>query len=507
MAKNPSRALLYARAATRRLCTDAVMTETAAESKVAQSPSSSSSLYRRLSGLGDASSGTVTKTLNKWVREGKSVKKYEIEKYVKELRKYKRYNQALELMEWLESRGTNLSYSDYAIRLDLLSKTKGITEAEKYFTSLSEPAKNHLTYGALLNAYCVEKMLDKAMALLDKMKELNFASTSLIYNNIMSLYMRLHQPEKIPLLFQEMKAEKISPNAFTYNVLMNSYASLKDIEAVERVVEEMKEEGNVCCDWTTHSNLAAIYVEAGNFDKADAALKGLEKTINRRDRQAFHFLISLYAHTCNLAEVKRVWESLKSTFPKTTNLSYLVMLQALAKLGDFNALGKCFEEWELGCVSYDVRLVNVLISSYLRRDMIEEAKSLYESTVVKGPGPNFRTLEMFIEFYLKNDQIDLAKKHFETAVSKAKDDEWQPSQEKVRAFLKHFEESKDVDGAEEFYKKLKKVNCLDLEVYSSLLRTYIAAGKMEPLMRQRMKMDEIKMNSGTEELLGSVCPE
>ncbi|RWR76441.1 pentatricopeptide repeat-containing protein, mitochondrial-like protein [Cinnamomum micranthum f. kanehirae] len=491
----------------RRLCTDAIMatTESASTGDSLKSSSSSSSLYRRLSALGADSESSVAKVLNRWLREGKSVKKYEIERYVKQLRKYKRFNHALQLMEWMERRGTNLSYSDYAIRVDLLSKTKGIEAAEEYFTSLSEFAKNQLTYGALLNCYCTEKMQEKAMELFEKMRERNLVSTTLGYNNLMSLYMRLDQPEKVPPLVEEMKAANILPDRFTYSVLMNSYASRNDIEAVERIMEEVKAKGGVCYDWTTYSNLAAIYVAAGHSDKAELALGECEKMINMRDRTAFHFLISLYAGISKSTEVKRVWESLKSAFPKTTNLSYLVMLQALNRLDDMVGMEKCFEEWESGCSSYDIRLTNVLLGSYLRQGMIKKAEKLLESAMNRGCQPNFRTLEMFIDFYLSNN-MELAMKSMKTAVCKVKENEWQPNQEKVRAFLKYFEEQKDIDGAEEFCKMLKKVHCLDSEAYNSLLRTYIAAEKMEPLMRQRIEEDEIETSPETEELLEKVCP-
>lgn len=84
----------------RRLCTDAIMatTESASTGDSLKSSSSSSSLYRRLSALGADSESSVAKVLNRWLREGKSVKKYEIERYVKQLRKYKRFNHALQVI-------------------------------------------------------------------------------------------------------------------------------------------------------------------------------------------------------------------------------------------------------------------------------------------------------------------------------------------------------------------------------------------------------------------------
>ncbi|XP_068660159.1 large ribosomal subunit protein mL101 (rPPR4)-like isoform X2 [Aristolochia californica] len=410
-----------------------------------------------------------------------------------------------QLYEWMDSRGFNMSYSDYAVRLDLVYRCKGITEAEEYFNARSEPAKNNLTHGALLNSYCMEKMSDKALNLFAKMKELNFVSSALVYNNLMGLYMKVGQPEKVPPLMQEMTEQNILPDVFTYNILMNSYASLKDFDAIERIMKEIETRGKAVCDWTIYSTLAAVYVTAGLSEKAELALQKLESLGPFRDRMAYHFLISLYAGTSNLEKVKAIWNSLQAAFPKTTNMSYLVILQALARLDDFDGLKDCFEEWESVCSSYDIRLVNVLIGAYLRRDMIEEAKLLIERSSKRGAGANFRTLEMFIEYYLEKRQIDLAMEYFNTAVSRGKQNVWQPNQQKVAGFLKYYEEEKDVDGAEEFYKKLKTVNYVNEEVYAYLLRTYIAAGKSNPLFRQQMKDDEIETNSETEKLLERVC--
>ncbi|KAJ8620504.1 hypothetical protein MRB53_029033 [Persea americana] len=318
--------------------------------------------------------------------------------------------------------------------------------------------------------------------------------------------LELDQPEKVPPLVEEMKAANILPDKYTYNLLMTSYASLRDIEAVEKVMEEIKANRFVCCDWTTFRNLAGIYVASGHFNKANLALKKCEKIINVRDRMAYHYLITLHVGTSNSAAVKRVWKFLKSAFPKTTNSSYLTMLSSLARLDDLDGMKKCYEEWESGYLSYDIRLAKVLINYYLRQGMNKEAETLLENAMNKVSELNFGALEVSIDFYLNTGEMKLALKCMESAVNKVKKNEWQPNQEKVGAFLKYFEDQKDIDSSEEFCKMLKKVYCLDSKDYNALLRTYIAAEKTEPCMRQRMEEDEIETSPETEDLLEKVCP-
>lgn len=59
-------------------------------------------LYRRLSALGRSGEGSVSRVLNKWVREGGALRVEDLVKHVKELRKYKRHAHALEVQPWID---------------------------------------------------------------------------------------------------------------------------------------------------------------------------------------------------------------------------------------------------------------------------------------------------------------------------------------------------------------------------------------------------------------------
>ncbi|KAJ6675022.1 hypothetical protein OIU85_011220 [Salix viminalis] len=372
-----------------------------------------------------------------------------------ELRKYGRLDYAIEVMEWMQMRKMNVPH---AIYLDLIAKNKGITAAENYFDDLSPSEQNHSTHGALLSCYCRELMSEKALTLFEKMDEMKFLSNSLPFNNLMSLHMRLGQPEKLPAIVQEMKQKGVSPCTFTYNMWMQSHGCLNDFEGVERVLDEMK--------------MDEEQIERGRETK--------KKRRQGDYREAYHFLITLYAGTSNLGEVNRVWSSLKSNFQTTTNVSYLTMLHTLAKLKDVEGLLKCFKEWESSCHSYDMRLANVAIRACLEHDLYEEAALIFDDALTRTKGLFFNAREMEIE--------------------------WQPEPKTLSAFFAYFEDEKDVDGAERLCKILKHINRLDSNAYDLLLKTYIAAGKLAPEMRQRLEEDGIEINPELENLLERVCP-
>lgn len=172
--------------------------------------------------------------------------------------------------------------------------------------------------------------------------------------------------------------------------------------------------------------------------------------------------------TGNKEEVNRIWESLKKQFPKTSNGSYLMMLLALSKLDDIDAIKRCFKNWESevesGTLSFYIRIPNAVIRAYLKNNMLAEAQVLGESCVAKGHVDS-RTVDLFLEYYLKNSKLDLAWNWFEKGVELGKKGMWKPEEEIINAFVKYFEESADrSDQYELFREKLKEINSTGVEI-------------------------------------------
>ncbi|KAK4493555.1 hypothetical protein RD792_017925 [Penstemon davidsonii] len=471
-----------------------------AKAKAKAAPKPEDRLYRRLSALG-RNKGTVESTINEYIEEGKVVNKFELLSCIRQLRKYKKPDHALQIMEWMEAKNVNFGYADHALRIELTAKVHGIDKAENYCNSLPPSGKNKCTYGALLFCYCEVNMTDKALDIFAKMDKMNLLSC-LPFNNLMASYMKTRQPEKVPPLMEDMKKRNIQPNTYAYNLLMHSYSCLNDIEGVERVFEEMKRGNKKHCDWTTYSNLAILYNRAGLREKAELALKKLENEMGSDNREAYHFLISLYAGISDLQNVHRIWKSMKSNIKETINKSYLVMLQALRSLNDIPGLKKCYEEWESGCSCFDIRLAKTVIGAYLTHGKINEAELIFQKALDRSQGlPFLKTCVMFMAFFLKNHQIKQALEYMEVAVSRVGNEEWKPKKDVVNEFLDYFKEHGDTSGAEEFYKLMKRMNCVDGSVYKSLIRTYVAAGQTLPDIRARIEEDGIQISSELERLI------
>ncbi|KAK3013366.1 hypothetical protein RJ639_010157 [Escallonia herrerae] len=324
------------------------------------SAASDDTLYRRLSRAGDPSLSMVP-ILEEWAEQGRSATQEELQKIIRQFRKFRRFKHALEKVKatvvlkhgekicalnlkelsvainistWMTRKGhDDILPGDMAVQLDLTSKVQGLAEAEKYFYSISNNFRNFQVYGALLNCYADAKSLEKAEAVMQKMRELDHAGT-LPYNVMLKLYSRMGEHEKLEALDHEMVENGVNRDRFTFIIRINAYASSFDMERMEKVILEA--DPVVGADWNAYAAAANGYLKAGATGKAVAMLKKAEPLVKIKKRKfAFQILLSLYAKLGIKDEVHRMW-NLHKKIGKLSNISYLCMISSLMKLDDLD---------------------------------------------------------------------------------------------------------------------------------------------------------------------------
>ncbi|KAK4403896.1 Pentatricopeptide repeat-containing protein [Sesamum angolense] len=166
--------------------------------------------------------------------------------------------------------------------------------------------------------------------------------------------------------------------------------------------------------------------------------------------------------------------------------------------------------WSSGYSTYDIRIANVLIGAYLREDSFEKAQNLKDQVRRRGIKPNAKTWELYLDYFLKKGNIKSAVNCVDKATAAGRGDggKWTPSPAVVEKLMQHFEQNKDVKGAEGFLDILKKSKDeLGREVLESLIRTYAAAGKKSPITRRRIKMENVELSEEGKKLLNTISEE
>ncbi|KAK3144090.1 hypothetical protein QOZ80_4AG0308670 [Eleusine coracana subsp. coracana] len=433
-------------------------------------------LYRRIAvGHGGR---PVGRTLGAWDEGERRLDKWELCRIAKELRKFRRFNLALQVYEWMTERRDrfSLTSSDMAIQLDLIAKVLGVSHAEKYFEELPDALKDKRTYGSLLNVYAQSMLKEKTEHTFEQMRQKGFASDTLPCNVLMNFYVDAGEPDEVSGIIEEMKERNVAFDVCTYNIWIKSCAAKQDTDGMEQVFNQMIADESVVANWTTYTTLASMYIRLGNSEKAEECLKEAEKRTTGREKKCFHYLITLYSHLGKKEEVYRVWNWYKATFPTIHNQGYQEVLSALVRIGDIEGAELMYEEWASKNASFDPKTMNILLAWYAKEGFSAKAEQTLNRFVEKGGNPKPNTWEILATAYLKDNKISEALSSMEKAAAIKSASKWRPRPANVESLLANFKEKNDTESADRLMSVLTSRGCAENEEYKSLINTYAFAG-------------------------------
>ncbi|CAK9183022.1 unnamed protein product [Ilex paraguariensis] len=393
------------------------------------------------------------------------------------------------------------SSGDRAVRLDLIGMVQGLDAAESYFSKLSDQEKNEKTYGALLNCYVRERLIDKSLSHVQKMKEIGFASSSLVYNNLMCLYVHTNQLEKIPDVLSEMKKNGVPPNNFSYRICINSYGAQSDLNSIEKLLKEMESRPHLCIDWTTYSTLANFYIKAGLKEKALAFLWKLEEKLDK-NALGYNHLISHYAHLGITDQMMRLWGIQKVKCKKQINRDYITMLGSLVKLGELEKTEALFKEWESSCQTYDFRVPNILLIGHCQKGLVERAETMLQEIIKKGKTPTPNSWSIIAAGYLDKENMEKAFECIMEALAvKEQNQGWRPKPRLISSILNWLGDEGEAEKVEAFVSSLKTMIPVNREMYHALLKANIRVGREVELILESMKAEKIDEDEETRKIL------
>ncbi|XP_027347449.1 pentatricopeptide repeat-containing protein At2g20710, mitochondrial-like [Abrus precatorius] len=428
------------------------------------------SLFLRISKAEDPTM-PMAPILDQWVEEGRDIKHSQLQFFVNQLRRYRRFNHALQVSEWFsDERNLHLLSGDIAIRLDLIAKVHGLDQAEKYFSSISDTSRDFKVYGALLNCYAQHNFVEKAEAIMLKIKEYacrHAVDIVLSYNVLLKLYARIGEYEKLDALMQEMKEKNIY-NSFTLTTQLNAYVTNNNVDEMEKLLTQMEADPLARVDWFTFSSAAHCYIKSGQFEKSLAMLKKSEQLIKKKKkRAAYESLLTMYAAIGKKDDVYRIWSMCKN-LNSSRNSSYISMLTALAKLDDIDGAERILEEWEFENTCFDFRISNVMMSAYCKNGLLENAEA-YVQRLLKGrkklDGSIWGSLA---HGYYKCNEMDKAVETMKKAVMAGSQRGWKPCPFTFAACIDHFKDKGDLELAFEILRICRETSHFSAATFDRL---------------------------------------
>ncbi|XP_047946157.1 pentatricopeptide repeat-containing protein At1g80270, mitochondrial-like isoform X2 [Salvia hispanica] len=427
----------------------------------------------------------VSKALEKWVEAGNEVTLAEVSTNILYFRKRRMFSQALQLSEWLESsKLTELTESNYASRVDLIAKVRGIVEAEKYIQQIiPESLRTEVVYRTLLAACGTAVDVNKAEELFSKMKEL-FPISCFSCDQLLLLYKRTNR-NKIADVLSLMKRENIKRSSFTYKILIDAKWQSGHISGIERLFEEMKSDG---LEPSMHilASVAKSYLDNGLKAKAKAVLKDMEGGDLTENRWACRFLLPIYGSLGREDEVERIWRECESN-PDMAEC--IAGIQAWGRLNRIEDAEAVFNKLLRIVRRPSSKHYSLMLNMYADNKMLDKGeevvKRMTESGVTITP-PAWRAL---VNLYARGGEVGRAESILQKGLGGRR------GMHLLGAFLSildAYAEKGDVQNAERMFLKMKRTGFTSsARPYRSLLYAYINAKVPAYGLRERMKSDNI----------------
>lgn len=425
-------------------------------------------LFHRLVAFHEPS---VVPILDQWVDQGRPIDQQDLYRIIKQFRKFGRYKHALQISKWMDDKPyLDVSPKDASVKLDLINKVYGVKKAEEYFNKIPNTSRVWQVYGALLNCYASAKLVDKAEATMQKMRELGY-SRSLTYNVMMGLYSATNRYEKLDCLMEEMEQKGIHVDKFTYCIRLNAYAKTSEIQKMEKLLLKMEADPEVQMEWHAYTTVANGYLKVAERKKALICLKKSEYLIRPSQRKsAYESLLTLYASAGRKDEVFRVWDLYKN-LGRFYNHGYLCLMSSLAKLDCVDDVEKLYEEWEGRYKSFDFQVPNLLITIYCKKGLLEKAEMIIEKLIEIGNQPNASTWSSMALGYVKSNDMDKAVEAVKKSILSSFPG-WTVDTATLSACLDYLNSKGSLDEAEELIKLLKINGHLSETVYKSVVKKF-----------------------------------
>ncbi|KAL3637141.1 hypothetical protein CASFOL_019440 [Castilleja foliolosa] len=440
----------------------------------------------------------VSKVLDKWVEEGNQVTQTEATITTLHLRKRRMFGKALELSEWLESKNCfELVESNYASRVDLIAKLRGIYKAEDYIKQIPESLRGELVYRSLL-ANCVSTTnVKKSEELFNKMRNLGFPVTCFTCNQLLLLYKRTDK-RKISDVLKLMEKENVKPSVFTYQVLIDIKGQSREIDAMEKVVKTMEDAG-LELNSQIKASLARYYGANGQRDKAVSILKEIEGDDIKKNRWACQWLFPIYASLGMEHEVERIWKVCESD---ARLLECMSAIDAWGQLNRIDNAESAFEQMLKKVRKPSSKHFTALLKVYANHKLLAKGKELVRRMGESGCALGPLTWDAIVRLYVEAGEVEKADSILTKAIKQKRG---RPLFLTYLTIMEQYAARGDVHNAEKMLMMMRQSGYASRHrQYQTLLQAYVNAKAPAYGFSERMKADNLFPNKEMAGLLAKV---
>ncbi|KAI3933062.1 hypothetical protein MKW92_005219 [Papaver armeniacum] len=435
----------------------------------------------------------VYAALDKFMEEIKALDHAQISLVLHNLSRCKMYELAYQLSNWLESKNMfNFEEErDYATRLNLIAKRRGMALAEKYLKqSIPETFKGVTVYVTMLSNYVGVGDVKKAEQVFEKMRDLGFPVSGFACQQMILLYKKFDK-KKIESVLSLMRENDVKRTRFTYLLLIDLKGEANDIAGMEELVEAMRSDG-LELDNYIRGELARHYILAGHNEKAGKVLKEMEGEDLEENHGACKHLLPLYAALGKADEVERIWKVCESDGCVD---DYLAAINAFGKVGRVDKAEDIFEKRIKSGKSISSKGYAALLNVYGDHKLLAKGKDLVKRMASASHPINRFVWDTLVKLFVDAGEVEKADLVLQKAMQQGGKRMEPPLYNSFHVIMDQYSIRGDIHNTEKIFHHLKQSGYASkIRDYQSLLQAYIKAKVPAYGLRERMRVDNLFPN-------------
>ncbi|CAM8972920.1 unnamed protein product [Rhodiola kirilowii] len=318
--------------------------------------------------------------------------------------------QAFQMFEEMVGKGWKPNVYTHTTLIDGMCKKGWTDKAFRLFLKLvrSENYKPDVyTYTAMVSGYCKEGKLNRAEALLTRMKEQGLVPNTNTYTTIIDGHCKSSNFARAYELMEVMRKEGFPPNIYTYNAVIDGlFKRGRSLEAHKLLGRAFQH--HLQADQVTYTILLNEHCKRGEIKQALAFFNKILKLGCSPDIHSYTSLITIFSRQKDMKECERLFDVAISLGLVPTKQTYTSMISGYSRYGKSSLAVKYFEKMrDHGCVPDSISY-GALISGLCRESKLNSARRLYDSMMDKGLAPSEVTRLTLAYEYCKKDESAVA---------------------------------------------------------------------------------------------------
>uniref|UniRef100_A0A0D9V1D8 Pentacotripeptide-repeat region of PRORP domain-containing protein n=1 Tax=Leersia perrieri TaxID=77586 RepID=A0A0D9V1D8_9ORYZ len=264
-------------------------------------------------------------------------------------------------------------------------------------------------YNILLHGWSRAGRLDKVGKLWAEMRLAGVRPTVVTYGTLIEALCVMRRPDQAIALLDEMREEGIEANLLTCNPIVYALAQAGRFQDAHKVLEKFPLYG-VAPNISTFNSLVMGYCKHGDLAGASTVLKAMAGRGISPTTRTYNYFFMAFAKNTDVESGMNLYSKMVNSGYSPDQLTYVLLIKMLSRGNRLELVVQMIQEMRAHGFEPDLATSTMLIHLLCRRHQFEEACAEFEDMFKRGIVPQYITYQKLMRELKRLGLVHLVKK-------------------------------------------------------------------------------------------------